>query len=237
VVQIRRGDVTATLMLGDCFELAAGLPPFNCVISDPPFSERTHKGHDAAASGNEAEGNDRAARRELGYTAWSAEEARAFCTAFNPDGWCVVITDHMLGSDFEREMRAAGRYTFAPLPSFTPGRSVRMTGDGPCSWTDWIVVSRTKAQIKWGTLPGGYINGRLERGQRMGGKPLGLMQALVRDYSRTGDTVLDPCMGAGTTGLACIMAGRNFIGIERDEATFQMAVERIQREANQGTLL
>ena len=71
----------------------------------------------------------------------------------------------------------------------------------------------------------------------MGGKPVALMSALVRDYSRAGDTVIDPCMGAGTTGLACLMAGRNFIGIERDEATFQLACERIQREANQGTLL
>jgi DNA modification methylase len=106
---------------------------------------------------------------------------------------------------------------------------VRLSGDGPSSWTDWLVVSRTAKQVKWGTLPGGYIN----RGgsEHMGGKPLGLMCRLVEDYSRSGDTVCDPTMGSGTTGIACLRTGRNFIGIEKDPAHFATAVERIERES------
>lgn len=51
-----------------------------------------------------------------------------------------------------------------------------------------------------------------------------------------GATVLDPYMGSGTTGIACIRTGRNFIGIEKDAGHYKLAVERIRREMD-GTLL
>jgi DNA modification methylase len=50
-------------------------------------------------------------------------------------------------------------------------------------------------------------------------------------------TVLDPYMGSGTTGIACLRTGRNFIGIEKDPKHFATAVARLEREANQGALL
>jgi len=58
-------------------------------------------------------------------------------------------------------------------------------------------------------------------------KPVALMEYLIRTYTNEGDTVLDNCMGSGTTGVACVNTGRQFIGIERDEKYFQIAKERI----------
>lgn len=58
-------------------------------------------------------------------------------------------------------------------------------------------------------------------------KPVALMEYLVRTYTREGETVLDNCMGSGTTGVACANTGREFIGIERDEKYFAIASERI----------
>lgn len=52
-----------------------------------------------------------------------------------------------------------------------------------------------------------------------------------------GATVLDPYMGSGTTGIACLRTGRKFIGIEKDPAHFATALERIKREEAQGKLL
>lgn len=52
-----------------------------------------------------------------------------------------------------------------------------------------------------------------------------------------GATVLDPYMGSGTTGIACLRTGRNFIGIERDPKHFATAVSRIQHEIAQGETL
>ena len=50
---------------------------------------------------------------------------------------------------------------------------------------------------------------------------------MVRTYSNEGDTVLDNCMGSGTTGVACKRLGRNFIGIELDPTYFEIAKKRI----------
>ena len=58
-------------------------------------------------------------------------------------------------------------------------------------------------------------------------KPVALMEYLIRTYTNEGETVLDNCMGSGTTGVACKNTGRNFIGIERDPEYFRIAQERI----------
>jgi site-specific DNA-methyltransferase (adenine-specific) len=59
-------------------------------------------------------------------------------------------------------------------------------------------------------------------------KPVALMEYMIRTYTNEGDTVLDNCMGSGTTGVACANTGRRFIGIERDEAYFEIARQRIE---------
>ena len=59
-------------------------------------------------------------------------------------------------------------------------------------------------------------------------KPVALMEYLIRTYTDIGQTVLDNCMGSGTTGVACVNTGRNFIGIEKDEKYFVLAKQRIE---------
>lgn len=59
-------------------------------------------------------------------------------------------------------------------------------------------------------------------------KPVALMEYLIRTYTDEGMTVLDNCMGSGTTGVACVNTGRNFIGIERDPNYFKISQERIE---------
>lgn len=61
-------------------------------------------------------------------------------------------------------------------------------------------------------------------------KPVALMEYLIKTYTNEGETVLDFTMGSGTTGVACMLSGRNFIGIEKDETYFNIAVERIKGE-------
>ena len=58
-------------------------------------------------------------------------------------------------------------------------------------------------------------------------KPLDLFEYLILTYTNTGDTVLDSCMGSGTTGVACKRTGRNFIGYETDARYFEIARDRI----------
>ena len=58
-------------------------------------------------------------------------------------------------------------------------------------------------------------------------KPVALLEYLIRTYTNEGDTVLDNCMGSGSTGVACVNTGRNFIGIELDDSYFEIAKKRI----------
>ena len=58
-------------------------------------------------------------------------------------------------------------------------------------------------------------------------KPVALLEYLIKTYTNEGETVLDNCMGSGSTGVACINTNRNFIGIELDENYFEIAKKRI----------
>lgn len=63
-------------------------------------------------------------------------------------------------------------------------------------------------------------------------KPVALLDDLIRTYSNQGDTVLDFTMGSGSTGVACVNTGRNFIGIEMDDEYFEIAKKRIEDAKN-----
>jgi len=67
-------------------------------------------------------------------------------------------------------------------------------------------------------------------------KPVELLEYLIKTYTNDGNTVLDNCMGSGTTGVACKHLNRNFIGIELDTNYFEIAKNRIENEPTQLTL-
>jgi DNA modification methylase len=223
----------ATLYLGDCREVLTSRSAVDHIITDPPYSERTHARHDENASKR----RDNADAKALGYSALSESDVGALAALLGASsrGWVAWLTDSELAPHIRKAFDALGRTTFPPLPFYQSGRSVRLAGDGPCSWTDWIVVARTKALNKWGTLPGGYIasEGWNDK-ERMGGKPTRLMRQMVIHYSRPDDLVCDPFMGAGTTGVACMQEGRRFIGIEIDPDAFELSCKRIEDAQRQG---
>ncbi|ENS0079603.1 site-specific DNA-methyltransferase [Salmonella enterica] len=64
-------------------------------------------------------------------------------------------------------------------------------------------------------------------------KPVALLEDLIQTWSNPGDTVLDFTMGSGSTGVACIRAGRQFIGIEKEQKYFDIAADRIARAEGQ----
>lgn len=63
-------------------------------------------------------------------------------------------------------------------------------------------------------------------------KPVELCEYLIKTYSNEGETILDNCMGSGTTGVAALNLNRNFIGIELDKKYFEIAKERIKNAMN-----
>jgi site-specific DNA-methyltransferase (adenine-specific) len=63
-------------------------------------------------------------------------------------------------------------------------------------------------------------------------KPVPLFEYLIKTYTNEGETVLDNCMGSGSTGVACVNTNRNFIGIELDDKYFEIAKRRISEARN-----
>lgn len=223
-------DDTTALYHCDWRELAAHVAAMggvDSVIVDAPYSERTHAGHDHAARITHGLDSD---RREISYSAWTPDDVSAFVDAWSPvaKGWIVSLTDHRLFHAWQSAYEQVGRVTFQDIPALVRGMTVRLAGDGPSSWAIHCAVARprTKAMASWGTLDGGY-SGPSEPQPCVGGKPLWLMRALVRDYSRPGDLVCDPCCGAGTTLLAAKLEGRRGIGGDINEAHLELAANRL----------
>lgn len=77
-------------------------------------------------------------------------------------------------------------------------------------------------------LPNSILEVKSQKGKHSTQKPTELMKWILKYYSKEGDTVLDPTMGSGSTGVACKEMNRNFIGIEKDEKIYKSAVERLK---------
>jgi site-specific DNA-methyltransferase (adenine-specific) len=210
---------------------------------DAPYSSKTHDSHSprtdvlTACERDERWAARGGVRQTINYAAFTHEDVRAFVDSWaqRTRGWIVTITDNALAPVWSAQLREHDRYVFAPLPLVELGSRVRLTGDGPSSWTCWIVVARPHSLNKWGTLCGAYVEPD-ERKPIIGGKPLGIMRAIVRDYSRPGDVVCDPCAGGATTLLAAAIEGRRAIGSEMDPVTYAKAQARIARGYTPATL-
>ena len=212
------------------------------VICDPPYSERTHSGHDAGIAPSDGFGRAPGAtkkangktsqRREHGYGFWTPADVDEFIDGWSDRcGWLHAMTDHVLFPAYEDAARAAGRYTFAPIPCITTGSRFRALGDGPACWTVWDFACRPRTK-EYGMNCVGNVSpvysGKAVRDLlRVGGKPLWLMRAIIRDYTKPGDIVCDPFAGGGTTLLAAAIEGRGSVGAEMDPETYEKAKDRL----------
>lgn len=86
---------------------------------------------------------------------------------------------------------------------------------------------RAAKSLPCARVPSSWQKFNTEVGLHPTQKPVALMEYLIRTYTNEGDTVLDNTMGSGTTGVACINTGREFIGIEKDASYFAIAQARI----------
>ena len=195
------------------------------VVADPPYGERTHRGHDAGAE--QRRGILSADFRDMNYVHWSASDVSEFMKRWNVAGWIFALTSHDLIMAYEDAAIELGRYPFAPVTWIA--KRPRLIGDGPANWSCYGMASRIRSVefSRWGCLDGAYIIPQ-ERGGVIGGKPLALARAIVRDYSRPGDLICDPCAGGATTLLAAVLENRRAIGAELDPSTFELAVKRLR---------
>ena len=226
-------------VLADAMRTAGVQADMLCV--DAPYSARTHAGHNgvtAAVNGILPADRDLTVRRGLGYDHFTAEDCEAFAALWSPlvRGWVVSLTDDVLAVAWRDALERSGRRAFQPVPAIR-GMTCRLTGDGPSSWSISCMVARVRSaeMVRWGTLPGAYV-GVQEVGQSwVGGKPVWLIRALVRDYSRPNDLIVDPTCGAGTLAVACRYEGRRAILADKDPAAIECTVKRLRGERTKPT--
>ena len=127
---------------------------------------------------------------------------------------------------------------YKKLPTYNP----QMTKGTPYTQKSGKASSNYNPQERVTTVNEGYrypltvqrFNN--ERGLHPTQKPVALFEYLIKTYTNEGETVLDNCMGSGTTAIAAINTNRNYIGFELDEEYYNLANERISKTLKSETL-
>lgn len=197
------------------------------LITDPPYGESTHRGQPGETT-----------QRDLDYSFWCADDVRDFVGSWAPRiaGWLCCMTSDDLIDAYRSAYAAHGLKVFAPVPIIQ--ERVRQRGDGPASCAVYLMVARPRREpyCSWGALPGWYHAGIERNAPIVGAKPVPLLSAVLRDYSRKGDRVIDPCAGWGSTLMAAHAMGRGALGAEAVAITYGEARKRLDTELRQGLL-
>lgn len=245
-LDVIEGRASWCVVHGDNTKILPTLPAMSAthVITDPPYSEHVHgkQRRMLRGSGGRA-AKDGAQRGEVGYAPLGfdalAEDHRDFCSdQFERlcQRWCLVFSDLESTEAWLSSMVVSGlrRWRFGIWNKLNC--QPQLSGTGPAVGAEGIAIAHSAKAMKWngGGLPARWDfpiatdnNGRSSRVHTTQ-KPLPLMVALVEQFTNPGDIVLDPFCGSGTTGMACLLTGRSFVGIERDETYAAAAIARLE---------
>ena len=120
---------------------------------------------------------------------------------------------------------------YKKLPTYNPqmreGKPYSSTS-GHTGSNNYGKQCSVKTICEGGRYPLDVLKFKPDKGLHPTQKPVALLEYLVRTYTNPGETVLDNCMGSGSTGVACLRAGRQFIGMEKDPHYFREAKTRIE---------
>lgn len=216
----------ATLYLGDCRDILPTLPKVDAVITDPPYgvnyagsatrhSVRDGVGYESFEDTPENVRDNIVPRfaEAIAMASRAAVTPGIKCSRFYPQPSAEGVIWYPSGAN----RGPWGFVTHQPIfyygkcPYLANGEGSRPTG-----------FQSTEAAEKNGhPCP----------------KPVGQMVWIINRASRAGETILDPFMGSGTTGVACMNLGRSFIGIEIEPKYFDIACRRIEDAQRQGRLI
>lgn len=207
----------ATLYMADCREVLPTLPKVDAVLTDPPY------GIGIASKGRIGGGTG-------GKGTWRKE--------YDPTTWDSETSDDAVAAAIANSTHAivfGGNYY--PLP---PARcwlvwDKETTGNFADCELAWTNLDKTVRRIRhlWNGLARA---GNEPRGDHPSQKPVPVMKWCIGHLPDTALTILDPFMGSGTTGVAAVQMGRQFIGIEREAKYFDIALRRIEDAQRQGDM-
>jgi DNA modification methylase len=221
----RIGD--ATLYLGDCLEILPTLAGVDAVVTDPPYG--VNLGQHRGANDHRA-----TVLTKAGYESYSD----------TPENFAAIVAP-AVSSALSKATRGAvfmaGKSAWMLPPADAIGGIYLPSGMGRNSWG----FASLQHCLFYGSAPDLHLGARAtaiystETSEKNGHpcpKPVGWMKWAVGLASRPDETVIDPFAGSGTTGVACALLGRSFIGIEIEPRYFDIACRRIEAAYKQPRL-
>lgn len=239
-----------TLYNADCLDVLPKISGVQLTVTSPPYNQKLDQ---IKASGFKKEGNAQWANRisssyadsmdETEYQDWQVRVLNAIHAASTDDASCFYnhkcrwrekVLLHPIDTvrrslwQLRQEIIWARDGSLTQNAKMFPPSEERIYWLKKDSWrwnedaNRWMSVWRLDSS-KMTDHPVAY--------------PVEIPQRAIMATTAEGETVLDPFMGSGTTGLACMKLNRKFVGIEKDPKHFATAVSRLEREANQGVLL
>lgn len=197
-----------TLYLGDCMDILPTLPRVDAVITDPPYGI----GQDGGAQ------RTRGSKRTNGVSlGWDSERPRK--EVFDLMERAGDVRIYWGGNYFADFLQPSMGWIYWEK---------RMGGDFADGELAWTSMNRALRQFSY------YRKNKGDEHPTQ--KPVELMRFCIELCKNEPQTILDPFMGSGTTGVACVQLGRKFIGIEREPKYFDIACERIKRAYAQRSL-
>jgi site-specific DNA-methyltransferase (adenine-specific) len=221
----------ATLYLGDCIEVLPTLPKVDAVITDPPYSGATQMG---ARTRND----DKYSGNLLVPFSITWADLKARFDACKPRRWFVASVDWRHGIALELEPPSGTKFVRAAI-WVKENSAPQFTGDRPApGWEFVACMHGSDEKIRWngGGKRGVWTTSIQSTNGHPTPKPEKLMREWCGDFTDPGECILDPFMGSGTTGVACMQLGRKFIGIEIEPKYFDIACERIDNAQRQTKL-
>jgi site-specific DNA-methyltransferase (adenine-specific)/modification methylase len=206
----------ATVILGDCLEMLPTLGQFDAVVTDPPYGI-------GEARKNNASRGKLAVAKDYGISDWDDQPITKESVDLlrNISKWQIIFG----GNYFELPPakcwliwdKENGESDFA---------------DAELAWTNLNKAVRLKRYMWNGML---RANKEL-RGDHPTQKPIGIMKWVISHLPTDVLTIIDPYMGSGTTGVACMEMEKTFVGIERERKYFDIACKRIEDAQRQERL-
>ena len=203
-----------TLYLGDCEEILPELPVVDALVTDPPYGI-------GEASGKNKSRSRLAKATDYGVKDWDNKRVK------------TDLMDRLIDRS-RHQIIFGGNYYDLPATNcwfiWDKMNGKSDFADFEMAWTNLKMACR---KIEW--LWHGMLRKDNEKRFHPTQKPLGVMTWCINKL-KDSDLILDPFMGSGTTGVAAVNLGRRFIGIEREEEYFEVALRRIEEAEKQGSL-
>lgn len=239
---------THTLLRGDAIELLRELPAdsADALITDPPYSSGGMVRSDrmqtttakyvqqgVATTRADFSGDNRDGRS---WAYWCHLWLSLSLRVVKPRGYVMLFTDWRQLPATTDQLQAAG-FVWRGIIAWDKSEAARAPHKGyfrhQCEYVVWGTRGPSRKATHGGPWPGAFrAPVRQTDKHHITGKPTDLMRQLVAAVEPAG-AVLDPFMGSGTTGVACALTGRRFVGIEQDEHYWLVARQRIDQALQQ----